>query len=189
MQNTVPNLFKMQEMEMRRLETLNLRINVGESVSATEIFPKGGGMYFACVCGGVGGGAPGTRVGVYAQLRVRPPVARAIKRGRSGGRLIADVTPGHPRPKDHVVHRRRPVARPPTDLPRPASPRLDRSPTDPTHRPTRSRVATPRRGGKDTPPDDALDRGRDDWERGGTGRPKIIVEKMWLTESRKPSKV
>ena len=156
---------------MRRLETLNLRINVGESVSATEIFPKGGGMYFACVCGGVGGGAPGTRVGVYAQLRVRPPVARAIK---SRGRLAIPgrkITSSSDRPC------------------RPASPRPDQSPTDPIHRPPWSRVATPRWDALRTPPDDALARLRDDWERGGTGRPKIIVEKKWLTESRQPSKV
>lgn len=63
--------------------------NVGESFLATQIFPSGGGMKMRASCVGVGGGAPGTRVGVYAQLRMRTPVARAVRSRASCAYLIA----------------------------------------------------------------------------------------------------
>ena len=143
---------------MRRL----ISVNVGESFLPTRIFPSGGGMKMRVSRGCVGGGAPGTRVCAYAQLRMHPQITRALG------------APGDARQVTRVARPSQAERSPATPASRPAACRMA------SHRPTCRRVATPRLGGKVTPSSRHTSRLRDTWERGGEGVGRNGVEKKTL---------
>lgn len=151
--------------------------NVGESFSPTRIFPSGGGMKMRASRGCVGGGAPGTRVCAYAHLRMRRPVARAVRSRASCARLVRapgdasaqsilgrKITGGD---DQYLV----------TTLPDVV---IDRRLATSPRPPWVARIPHPT-----TTPHHA----RDDWERGGEGVGRKVVEKKTLTTARTSSKV
>lgn len=134
---------------------------------------------------GVGGGAPGTRVCAYAQLRTYAPATRAVRSRASCARLVRA-------PGDACVVRpslAEKINRPATPGHRDASPcpstgRPDRHPSPPC-----CRVATPRRDALGARPTTPQARMRKGWVRGGDAPGKKIFEKILLTTTRTPSKV
>jgi len=126
-------------------------------------------MRVARVC--VGGGAPGTRVCAYAQLRVTPADhARQVTR-----QVTRDV-----RPSQAERSPAKPAGRTPEASA--SHPPVIRQPAGRvTPRPTCRRVATPRLGGEDSHRVTPSARLRDTWERGGEEGRKNGVEKNRLT--------